>query len=108
MPKKFLLSESGDRGWFVGSFERAAHHTSDLEAGYQHNHKGEVSEAHYHKIATEINLIVKGAVMINGELYTAGMGLILYPGEVGECVYLEDSETMVIKVPGPLNDKYKL
>jgi hypothetical protein len=106
MPKPFLLSDSGDRGWFVGSFDKAAHKTNDLEAGLQHNVKGDTSAAHYHKIATEINLITSGKVRINGEIYTAGMGIILYPGEVGECEYLEDSTTMVIKVPGPIGDKY--
>jgi hypothetical protein len=106
MPKKFLLNKAGARGWFVGSFDKSVYKTTDLEAGYQYNYAGETSPAHYHKIATEINLITRGAVKINGELYTAGMGLILYPGEVGECEYLEDTETMVIKVPGPLNDKY--
>ena len=106
MPKKFLLSETGDRGWFVGGFDRAAHRTTDLEAAFQTNYPGEISEAHYHKIATEINLITRGRVRINGEIYTAGMGLILYPGDVGECEYLEETDTFVIKVPGPLNDKY--
>lgn len=106
MPKKFLLSEAGDRGWFVGGFDKAVYRTTDLEAGYQHNSAGEVSKAHYHKIATEINLIVRGAVKINGELYTSGMGVIFYPNDVAECEYLEDTETMVIKTPGALNDKY--
>jgi hypothetical protein len=106
MPKQFQLSEAGDRGWFVGSFERAVFQTNDLEAGYQVNLKGETSKPHFHKIATEINLIVRGAVLINGELYTAGMGVIFYPTEVAECVYIEDTETMVIKTPGALNDKY--
>jgi len=106
MPKKFLLSEAGDRGWFVGGFDRAAHRTTDLEAAFQTNYAGEISEPHYHKIATEINLITRGRVRINGEIYTAGMGLILYPGDVGECEYLEETDTFVIKVPGPLNDKY--
>lgn len=106
MPKQFKLSEAGERGWFVGSFEKAVFKTTDLEAGYQVNLKGETSKPHFHKIATEINLIVRGAVLINGELYTAGMGVIFYPNEVAECVYLEDTETMVIKTPGALNDKY--
>lgn len=106
MPKKFLLSEAGDRGWFVGGFEKAVHQTTTLEAGYQFNAKGETSSPHYHKVATEINLITRGAVKINGELYTAGMGVIFYPNEVAECEYLENTETMVIKTPGALNDKY--
>jgi len=106
MPKKFLLSETGDRGWFVGGFEKAAYNTTDVEVGYQHNTIGDTSLPHYHKVATEINLITSGKVRINGEIYTAGQGIIFYPGDVCECEYLEDSFTIVIKVPGPLNDKY--
>jgi hypothetical protein len=108
MPKQFLLSDAGDRGWFVGDFERSAHKTTDLEAAYQTNYKGETSKAHYHKIATEINLITSGKVNICGVIYTAGMGIIFYPGDICEAEYLEDTTTMVIKVPGPLNDKYPI
>ncbi len=106
MPKSFQLSDSGDRGWFVGQFDKSVFKTDILEAAFQTNYKGETSSAHYHKIATEINLITRGKVRINNEIYTAGMGLILYPTETCECEYLEDTDTMVIKVPGPLNDKY--
>lgn len=106
MPKKFLLSETGERGWFIGGFDKAALSTTAFEAAYQHNYKGETSPAHYHKIATEINLITRGRVKMGNDIYTAGMGIIYYPGDICECEYLEDTETMVIKFPGPLNDKY--
>ena len=106
MPKKFHLREAGDRGWFVGNFDRSVHKTEACEAAFQTNYKGEVSKAHYHKIATEINLITRGLVRINGEIYTAGQGIILYPGDVATCEYLEDTDTFVVKVPGALDDKY--
>jgi hypothetical protein len=92
----------------VGAFDKSVHKTTDLEAGYHTNYPGEYSAPHYHKIATEINLITSGRVEINGEMYTAGMGIIFYPGDVGECTYHEVTTTMVIKVPGPLNDKYNV
>jgi len=106
MPKKFHLREAGDRGWFVGAFDRAVHKTDACEAAFQTNYQGEVSEPHYHRIATEINLITRGLVKINGEIYTAGQGLILYPGEVATCEYLADTDTFVVKVPGAPDDKY--
>lgn len=106
MPKKFRLREAGDRGWFVGSFERAVLKTDAVEAALQHNLKGETSPAHYHKIATEVNLIISGMVKINGEIYIEGQGVVFYPDDICECEYLDDTTTMVIKVPGPLNDKY--
>ena len=106
MPKKFHLREAGDRGWFVGSFDRAVFKTDACEAAFQTNYRGEVSEPHYHKIATEVNLITRGLVKINGESYTAGMGVIFHPGDIAECEYFEDTDTLVVKVPGALNDKY--
>jgi hypothetical protein len=106
--KRFHIRDAGERGWFVGNFERSVHKTEAVEAAFQTNYKGEISEPHYHKIATEINLITRGMVRINGEIYTAGQGVVFSPGEVAECEYLEDTDTMVIKTPGPLNDKYKL
>ena len=106
MPKRFKLSETGDRGWFIGGFERAALNTTAVEAAYQFNYKGEHSSAHYHKIATEVNLIIRGCVVMDGQEFRAGDGYIYYPGDVCSCDYLEDTETMVIKLPGPLDDKY--
>jgi hypothetical protein len=106
MPKKFQQSESGDRGWFVGHFDKAVHQTNLLDAGHQFCPAGDYHKPHYHKIATEINLITQGRARINGEIYTAGMGVIFYPGEVAECEYLEDTWTMVIKIPSVPDDKY--
>ena len=106
MPKKFLLSESGDRGWFVGDFPRAVYKTTGVEVAYQINYQGEKHPKHYHKIATEINLILSGHVIMSGEHYRAGEGVVFAPGEICECEYLEDTASVVVKVPGPLNDKY--
>lgn len=104
--QRFRLSDSGDRGWFIGGFDRAVLKTTAVEVAYQSNRKGETSAAHYHKVATEVNLVVRGCVTVNGEDFHAGEGYIFYPGDICSCVYPEDTETMVVKLPGPLNDKY--
>lgn len=104
--KKFQLKDSGDRGWFVGQFERAVYKTSACEVGYQYNYPGEHSAAHTHRIATEINLIASGRVMYNGEEYCTGDILIFEPGDICECDYLEPTYTVVVKIPGVLDDKY--
>jgi hypothetical protein len=106
MPKKFRLRDAGDRGWFVGDFDKSVFKTGACEVAFQTNYRGEASEPHYHKIATEINLITRGLVKINGETYTAGQGIVLHPGEVATCEYLADTDTLVVKVPGVLDDKY--
>lgn len=104
--KKFHMRDAGERGWFIGQFDRAVFKTDVCEVAFQTNYKGEVSEPHYHKIATEVNLITRGLVRINGEMYTAGQGVVFYPGDVAECEYYEDTDTLVVKMPGVLNDKY--
>jgi hypothetical protein len=104
--KRFLHSDSGDRGWFVGQFERAVFKTSACEVAYQTNLAGEHGPAHTHKIATEINLITSGRVRVSGEEFVAGQGFVMEPGDVCTCDYLEDTTTVVVKVPGVLGDKY--
>lgn len=104
--KKFKLSETGERGWFAGAFDGAAFKTDLFEAAYQFNARGERTECHYHKIATEINLIATGRAHFNGIIFEAGDIFILEPGEICSGEYLEDTITVCIKTPGALNDKY--
>ena len=106
--KQSRLSDSGDRGWFVGQFDRAVFKTNACEIAYQQNYKGERSFAHTHRIATEINLIAQGSVNISGQVFSTGDIVIMEPGDVCECTYLEDTCTVVVKVPGVLGDKYLL
>ena len=106
--KQFRLSESGDRGWFIGQFDRAVFKTNACEVAYQYNYTGERSFAHTHRIATEINLITHGSVNISGKVFNTGDIVIMEPGDVCECTYLEDTYTVVVKVPGVLDDKYHI
>lgn len=43
------------KGWFVGNFDP----TNDVEVAVKEYKKGDYEEKHYHKIATEITVIVK-------------------------------------------------
>jgi len=104
--QKHKLSDSGDRGWFVGQFDKAVFKTKACEVAYQFNPKGESCAPHTHKIATEINLITAGRVVMSGQEYTVGDIIVMEPGDVCECHYLEDTHTVVVKVPGVLDDKY--
>ena len=95
-------------GWFIGNFTPSAFQTNDFEVGYAKHKKGDFWEKHYHKIATEITLIVKGKVKIDDKIYSAGEILIVYPNEVVDPEFLEDVEFMIIKVPSDVQDKYIL
>jgi len=104
--RRYKLSESGDRGWFVGAFDRAVWKTDLFEVAYMFNPKDDVSEPHVHKIAKEISLIATGHVVANGEHFVSGDIFEVDPGEELTCVYLEDTVTVCVKMPSVPNDKY--
>jgi quercetin dioxygenase-like cupin family protein len=94
------------RGWFVGGFEPSMFKTTDVEVAVQHFKAGDKEARHYHKIATEITVIVKGRVLMNGKEYTEGTIVKIDPGESTDFLAIEDTTTTVVKLPGALNDKY--
>jgi quercetin dioxygenase-like cupin family protein len=93
-------------GWFVGDFKPCAFPTKDFEVCYKTHAKGEKWEKHFHAIATEINLLAKGKMIIQGKEINAGDIFILKPNEIADPVFLEDCEVVVIKTPSITNDKY--
>lgn len=104
--KRFKLSDSGDRGWFVGAFDRAIWRTDDFEVGYMFNPAGDISPAHYHQEVKEISLIATGRVLANGEEFGPGDIFEIEPGESLHCEYLEDTVTVCVKTPSRPQDKY--
>lgn len=104
--KRYQLSDAGDRGWFIGDFDRAIWRTSLFEVAYMFNPQGDVSNRHYHKIAREISLIATGHVVANGEHFCSGELFEIEPGEELTCEYLEDTITVCIKTPSQPEDKY--
>jgi hypothetical protein len=105
--KRFNLSDSGARGWFIGDFDRAAWRTKDFEVTYQKNPRSQTA-THVHKISHEITLVISGSQVCNGELFSAGEICILEPGDISQIEYLEETEVVTIKVPSVPGDKYLL
>jgi len=93
-------------GWFVGDFEPSAYRTKEFEVCYKVHTKGEEWPKHYHKVATEINYLMRGTMMVQGKKLEAGDVFILGPGEVADPEFLEDCELIVIKTPSLIGDKY--
>ena len=104
--KKFKLSDSGARGWFIGDFPEAVHRTSAFETCYQTNTAGTVYVRHYHKIITEIQLITRGCMILNDVEYRAGDIVIVEPGDIVGGYYSEDTDTVAVKFPSIPGDKY--
>lgn len=94
------------KGWFVGAFDPTVLATNDCEVAVKRYSAGEAEQAHYHKIATEVTLILDGLVEMCGRTWGAGDIVTIPPGEATAFRALEDATTVVVKVPGVLDDKY--
>lgn len=95
-------------GWFVGNFSPTAFATEDVEVSYKKHPKGEIWDLHYHEKVTEINLLVRGEMTIQGKQLVAGDIFILHPFEIADPYFLEDCEIVCVKHPGIVNDKVVL
>lgn len=93
-------------GWFVGDFIPSAYRTKDFEVCYKHHPKGEKWDTHYHKKATEINLLVKGRIKINDIIIEEGSIFVIEPFYTSAPEFLDDCELVVVKTVSDKNDKY--
>lgn len=96
------------KGWFVGNFEPTLYRTNDVEVAVKSYAAGAYEKKHYHKIATEITVVVKGTIRMNGKEYTTGDIIVMEPNEATDFYALTDAENVVVKLPGASNDKYEL
>lgn len=95
------------KGWFVGNFEPTLLQTNDVEVAVKEYKKGDYESSHYHKIATEITVILNGRVKMNGVEYGKGDIIVMEPGESTDFECIEDgTQNVVVKHPGANNDKY--
>jgi quercetin dioxygenase-like cupin family protein len=94
------------KGWFVGNFEPSLLKTNDVEVAVKHYQMGDYEEWHYHKIATEITVIIDGEVKMNGSVYKKGDIVVIDPMEGTDFLAVTDAVNVVVKFPGANNDKY--
>ncbi len=94
-------------GWFVGNFEPSLYKTTDVEVAVKSYKAGDSEQMHYHKIATEISVVICGAVEMNGIVCKKGDIIVMEPGEATDFKALEDAINVVVKIPGANNDKYE-
>lgn len=102
--RKLNISDTGARGWFVGDFPEAALNTKSCEVCYRENVTGDF-DTHYHTVCTEVILVVKGRVLMNDMIMTAGDIVVLDPGELHKGTCLEPSTVVTIKTPAGGDDK---
>ena len=94
------------KGWFVGNFDPTLIKTNDVEVAVKKYKKGDQEDKHYHKIATEITVIVSGKVKMNNVEYSEGEIIVIEPNEATDFYALENTVTTVVKYPGANDDKY--
>lgn len=93
-------------GWFVGDFEPCAWKSKDFEVAVKYYKKGQCEAKHYHKVATEITLIIQGRVRMGGVEFREGQIVLLEPCKSVDFIALTDAITAVVKVPSAKNDKF--
>ena len=93
-------------GWFIGNFEPTLYKTNDTEVAVKEYKAGDYGVRHYHKIATELTVIVRGTVKMNDIEYNEGNIIIMEPEEKTDFLAVTDTITVVVKLPGANNDKY--
>jgi mannose-6-phosphate isomerase-like protein (cupin superfamily) len=91
-------------GWFVGGFFPTVHDTDEFEVGYKLHKKNSDWDTHYHTDVKEINFIVRGKMRIQNTILETGDIFTLYPFEIADPVFLEDTEIVCVKTPS-MNDK---
>lgn len=94
------------KGWFVGDFTPTALRTQSCEVAVKHYQAGDNEVEHFHKIATEITVVISGSVTMKGKTWGPGDIIVLEPGEATDFRALTDAVNVVVKLPGAPNDKY--
>lgn len=93
-------------GWFVGAFTPTALSTKEVEVAVKMYPAGYKGEAHHHKIATEVTVMLSGRAVMAGEHMNEGDIITLLPGISSSFEALDNCIVVVVKTPGNINDKY--
>ena len=96
------------KGWFVGGFHPTVFSTDACEVAVKNYKVGECEAAHYHKVATEITLVLTGKVTMFEKSWSDGDIITISPGEATAFEAITDAVTVVVKLPGALDDKFLL
>jgi quercetin dioxygenase-like cupin family protein len=94
------------KGWFIGGFTPTALSTADCEVAVKTYKMGEQEDLHYHRVATEITVVVSGSIRMLDRTWSVGDIIVLEPGVASSFEALTDTTNVVVKLPGALSDKY--
>ncbi len=94
------------KGWFVGDFTPTVFKSDAIEVAVKHYRAGEREESHFHKVATELTVVVTGEIKIGGQLFKAGDIVVVHPGEAKDFEAVTDAALTIVKAPSVKGDKY--
>ncbi len=94
------------KGWFVGAFSPTVFSTDACEVALKTYKEGEKEAAHFHKVATELTLVVSGKIRMLQKEWGPGDIIVIEPGEACEFEALTDAVNVVVKLTGATNDKF--
>ena len=94
------------KGWFIGNFEPSVLKTDKFEVGLHIHKKGDETHNHYHKLSTEVNVIISGKMKVNGKILCDGDIFTFEPYTVSEAEFLEDTKLIVVRDSSHPKDKY--
>jgi mannose-6-phosphate isomerase-like protein (cupin superfamily) len=106
MPLQRYRLDNFTKGWFVGNFSPTILPSDAVEVAVKHYRAGEAEGAHFHKVATELTLIVSGRARMSGEEVGPGEIIKMEPGQATDFVPLTEVTTVVVKLPCVKGDKY--
>lgn len=90
----------------MGDFEPVMLRSPGFEVAVQEYAAGDQEPWHMHKVATEMTVIVRGRVRMNGVEFRAGDIIVIQPGSGTDFEVIEDTVTTVVKIPSVRGDKY--
>jgi len=93
-------------GWFMGNFNPVLVNSKDFEIAVKYYQKGDVDNAHYHKIAKEYTVVVSGQVQMNDKIFGEGDIIEVFQNEIIEFRAITDAAIVAIKLPSVQDDKY--
>lgn len=95
-------------GWFIGNFKPSVFKNPFFEVAHHFHEKGFIGDKHTHKVANEINYIVRGKLIASGKVLMTGDIWEYEPNDVADVEFLEDTDLIVVKYPSVPNDKYPI
>ncbi len=103
--KKYKLIKF-TKGWVIGDFKPSLFRTKKFEVAVKSYKKGDYEKKHYHKKALEYTIIASGKYKMDNQILKTGDIILVEKNEAVDFLCLEEGNTMAVKIPSVIGDKY--